>query len=105
MRIRIRIRNPEYLVSMMCMSMVKNICNWLNTGWIGSRIGIKLGESDPDQDPHQNDQKLFLDIMTVFQLELRKRVERLVREYLCMVTQDRKFVSGTTGDIILNSAS
>jgi hypothetical protein len=48
---------------------------------------------------------MFLDITTVFQLELRKRVERLVREYLCMVTQDRKFVSGTTGDIILNSAS
>jgi hypothetical protein len=46
---------------------------------------------------------LFL-LTTVFQLELRKRVERLVREYLCMVTQDRKFVSGTTGDIILNSA-
>jgi hypothetical protein len=51
-------------------------------------------------------QILFLDIITtVLQLELRKRVERLVREYLCMVTQDRKFVSGTTGDIILNSAS
>jgi hypothetical protein len=63
-----------------------------------------FGKSDPDQNPRQTIIMLFL-LTTVFQLELRKRVERLVREYLCMVTQDRKFVSGTTGDIILNSAS
>jgi hypothetical protein len=37
-------------------------------------------------------------------LELRKRLEKRAKEYLCIVTQDRKFVNITTGDIITNSA-
>jgi hypothetical protein len=73
--------------------------------WIGSRIGIKFVSRIRIKISILTSQVPFFDIATVFQLELRKRVERLVREYLCMVTQDRKFVSGTTGDIILNSAS
>lgn len=37
-------------------------------------------------------------------LELRKRLEKQAKEYLCIVSQDRKFVSLTTGDIIVSSA-
>jgi hypothetical protein len=40
----------------------------------------------------------------IFQLDLRKRLERRAKEYLCIVPQDRKFVNITTGDIITNSA-
>jgi len=39
----------------------------------------------------------------VAKIELRKELEQKVKEYLCLVPQDRKFVSPTTGDIISNS--
>ena len=39
----------------------------------------------------------------VAKIELRSRLEARVKEYLSCVTQDRKFVSSSTGDILNNS--
>jgi len=39
----------------------------------------------------------------VQKIELRKLLEKKAKEYLCLVTQQRKFVSPYTGDIISNS--
>jgi len=41
---------------------------------------------------------------TPAKLEIRKKLEGLVAEYLSLVPQERKFVSATTGDLIANSA-
>jgi len=41
----------------------------------------------------------------VQKIELRKLLEKKTKEYLCLVTQQRKFVSLYTGDIISNSSS
>jgi len=41
---------------------------------------------------------------TPAKLEIRKKLEGLVAEYLTLVPQDRKFVSASTGDLIANSA-
>jgi len=41
---------------------------------------------------------------TPAKLDIRKRLEGLVAEYLSLVPQERKFVSPTTGDLIANSA-
>eukprot|EP00092_Neocalanus_flemingeri_P024518 GFUD01026590.1.p1 GENE.GFUD01026590.1~~GFUD01026590.1.p1 ORF type:complete len:682 (+),score=221.10 GFUD01026590.1:171-2216(+) len=41
---------------------------------------------------------------TPAKLEIRKKLEGLVAEYLSLVPQERKFVSASTGDLIVNSA-
>jgi len=41
---------------------------------------------------------------TPAKLEIRKKLEGLVAEYLSLVPQERKFVSASTGDLIANSA-
>jgi len=41
---------------------------------------------------------------TPAKLEIRKKLEGLVAEYLSLVPHERKFVSGTTGDLVANSA-
>ena len=50
--------------------------------------------------------KFITDLLKCYpyvQIDLRKKLERLVKEYLCLVPQDRKFVATSTGDIINNS--